>query len=75
MAGVSFGAAVRSLFRDSDVKTMKRYGIDLSSYDDVKARAADIYARLVEGDMPCDAAWGTDKLGIFREWMDGGMQP
>jgi hypothetical protein len=29
----------------------------------------------VDGDMPCDAAWDADKLGIFKEWMDGGMQP
>lgn len=75
MAAIGFAASVRNLFRESDIKTMKRYGIDLSSYDNVKMRAADIYARLVDGDMPCDAAWDADKLGIFKGWMDGGMQP
>ena len=73
MATQGFAADIRKLFRDSDVSTMKRYGIDLSSYDDVKKRAKDIYARLVDGDMPCDAAWDPEKLAVFKEWMDGGM--
>jgi hypothetical protein len=75
MAALGFAANIRTLFRDSDVKTMKRYGVDLSSYQDVKNRAADIYGRLVEGDMPCDAPWPTDALNTFKEWMDGGMLP
>jgi hypothetical protein len=75
MAALGFAANVRTLFRDSDVKTMKRYGVDLSTYEGVKARAKDIYARLVDGDMPCDGAWGTDALNTFKEWMDGGMLP
>jgi hypothetical protein len=75
MAASSFASDVRKLFRDSDVQTMKRYGIDLASYDNVKARAADIYARLVDGDMPCDGAWAPDQLQVFKEWMDGGMKP
>ncbi len=75
MANLGFAADVRKLFRDSDVETMKRYGIDLSSYDNVKARARDIYSRLVDGDMPCDGAWDAEKLGVFKEWMDSGMQP
>jgi len=52
---------------------MKRFGMDLSSYENVRARASDIYARLVDGDMPCDGAWDAEKLGLFKEWMDGGM--
>jgi len=75
MAIPGFAANVRILFRDSDVKTMKRYGVDLSSYEDVKARARDIYGRLVDGDMPCDGAWATEALNTFKEWMDGGMLP
>jgi hypothetical protein len=75
MAVPGFASDVRNLFRDSDVKTMKRYGIDLSNYENVKARAKDIYARLVDGDMPCDGAWDADKLRLFKEWMDGGMLP
>jgi hypothetical protein len=72
---VTFATDIRKLFRESDVTTMKRYSIDLSKYDNVKARAGDIYARLVEGDMPCDGAWDADQLRLFKAWMDGGMLP
>lgn len=75
MAALSFVSDVQNLFRESDVKTMKRYGIDLASHENVKARASDIYARLVDGDMPCDAPWGPDKLALFKDWMDSGMLP
>lgn len=73
MATHGFAADIRNLFRDSDVGTMKRYGMDLSKYDDVKKHANDIYSRLVDGDMPCDAPWDPEKIRIFKEWMDGGM--
>jgi hypothetical protein len=52
---LSFAADIRPLFRDSpDVDTMKRMGLDLSSYQDVKAQAEGIYSRLKDGSMPCD---------------------
>ena len=36
----SFAADIRPLFRDSpDVDSMQGYGLDLSNYSDVKARA------------------------------------
>jgi len=75
MAARSFAADVRKLFRDYDVESMKDYDIDLSQYEDVKAHANDIYARLVDGDMPCDNAWDAEKLNSFKEWMDSGMLP
>lgn len=41
----SFAADVRPLFRDDpDISTMKGFGIDLSSYEEVKAHSAEIYA-------------------------------
>ncbi len=73
---VSFATEIRPLFRDSpDVDSMQGFGLDLSSYDDVKARAADIYARLEDGTMPCDEAWPPERLALFRRWMDEGMAP
>lgn len=41
---VNFSVDIRPLFRDSDVETMKRFGLDLSSYDEVKEKATEIYA-------------------------------
>ncbi len=73
---ISFATEIRPLFRDStDVDTMQGFGLDLSSYDDVKARALDIYARLEDGTMPCDEAWPTERLALFRRWIDEGMAP
>jgi len=55
---IGFAADIRPLFRDSpDIDSMQSYGLDLSSYADVKARAAEIYEALANGSMPCDEAW------------------
>ncbi len=73
---IGFASDIRPLFRDSpDVDTMQGYGIDLSSYEDVKARANDIYARLEDGSMPCDESWPADRLALFKLWMDEGFAP
>lgn len=73
---VSFAKDIRPLFRDSpDVDTMKNFGIDLSSFDDVKARAEAIYATLLDGSMPCDEPWPKEQVDTFKRWMDEGMAP
>jgi len=52
---LSFAKDIRPFFRDSpDVESMREYGIDLSSFTDVKAHAEGIDATLVDGSMPCD---------------------
>ena len=33
---LSFERGIRPMFRDTDVDTMQNYGLDLSSYDEVK---------------------------------------
>jgi hypothetical protein len=73
---LSFAKDVRPLFRDSpDVDTMKRMGLDLSSYEDVKANVESIYSRVEDGSMPCDSAWPPEQVSLFKRWMDEGMQP
>ena len=73
---LSFAKDIRSLFRDSpDVDTMKDFGLDLSSFTDVKAHAAQIYARVLDGSMPCDEAWPKEQVALFKKWMDEGMAP
>jgi transaldolase len=46
-------------------------------YDDVKNNAPGIYDRLMDGSMPCDGAWPTEQIVLFRQWMDEGysLQP
>jgi hypothetical protein len=73
---ISFAKDIRPLFRDTpDVDSMKEYGLDLSSYSEVKGQAEIIYERLQDGSMPCDGAWPEERLALFRRWMDEGMAP
>jgi hypothetical protein len=70
---VSFSSHIRPFFRDSDVETMKRFGLDLSSYDQVKEKASEIFVTLEDGSMPCDEPWPKDNVALFKRWMDEGM--
>lgn len=73
---VSFAADIRPLFRDSpDIDSMKDYGLDLSSYEDVRAQAGAILERLEDGSMPCDDPWPKEQIALFKQWMDEGMAP
>ena len=73
---LSFVKDIRPLFRDTpDVDSMKKYGLDLSSYSDVKTKAQAIHAILLKGTMPCDGAWPKDRVAIFKRWIDDGMVP
>ena len=73
---LSFASDIRPLFRDSpDVATMKNMGLDLSSYEDVKAKAESIYSRLEDGSMPCDESWPKERVATFKRWIDEGMEP
>ena len=73
---LSFATDIRPLFRDSpDVDAMKSFGLDLSSYEDVKTQSEAIYARLEDGSMPCDDPWPKEQVARFRQWMEDGMAP
>ena len=72
---LSFARDIRPMFRDTDVETMQNYGMDLSSYADVKNKVQAIYATLAEGTMPCDGAWPKDQVATLKRWMDEGMAP
>lgn len=71
---LSFASDIRPLFRDTpDVESMKGMGLDLSSYEDVKAKAQAIYSRLEDGSMPCDGPWPAEQITKFKRWMEEGM--
>jgi hypothetical protein len=73
---LSFANDIRPLFRDDpDVEAMKPFGMDLSSYAEVKAQAASIYERLDDGSMPCDEPWPKEQIATFKRWMEEGMLP
>ena len=71
----SFVTNIRPLFRAKDVESMKRAGLDLSSYDAVSGRAEAILDRLRGGSMPCDGAWPAEQVALFATWISDGKQP
>jgi hypothetical protein len=76
MSPLSFTQAIRPLFREHDIQEMKEDAdFDLSKYEDVRARSADIYERLADGSMPSDGAWPAEHIAKFKKWMDEGMAP
>jgi hypothetical protein len=70
----SFERDIRPLFREDDVDSMS-FAFDLRTYDDVRANAEEIYERLADGSMPCDAEWPVDQVERFRAWIDAGANP
>ncbi len=71
---VSFAAHIKPLFRQRDQDSMS-FALDLWSYEDVKAHAADILERLGNGSMPCDGAWPRDRVEVFARWTTTQMLP
>ena len=72
-APVSYGEDIRPLFRESDRESM-RFAFDLWSYEDVAANVTAIFEKLSTGAMPCDGAWPSERVELFRRWMDTGMR-
>ena len=70
---VSYDEHIRPLFRENDHQSM-RFAFDLWSYQDVSANATAIFEKLSAGAMPCDAAWPSERVELFRQWMDTGMR-
>jgi len=69
-----FAKDIRPLFRAKDINSMKK-AFDLSSYDDVRARADAILGRVSAGSMPCDGPWPREQVDVFRRWVEEGMKP
>jgi hypothetical protein len=69
---MSYESDIRPLFREEDIAEMS-FAFDLSSYEEVREHADDIYARLADGTMPCDAPWPEEDVERFRAWIDSGM--
>jgi hypothetical protein len=68
---VGYERDIRPLFREKDVSSMS-FAFDLQSYDDVRANANGILAKLSDGSMPCDGVWPEEKVELFRNWVDAG---
>ena len=75
----SFKKDIRPLFRDVDVEHMKVYGLDLSSYQQVKDNAQSILDTVTSTDdnvrmpPPPDPPWIQAQIQLFRQWMADGF--
>ena len=76
---MSYAKDIRPMFTDVDVAHMKREGVDLSSYEDVKTNANDIYAQVSSGRMPPrssgESPWSQVWCNKFKSWQNQGCPP
>ena len=63
---------IKGLFNDVDIACMKRRGLDLSSFQDVKANAQGIHDAVSRGFMPPGSPWPASKVATFKQWIDAG---
>lgn len=63
---------IQHLFNDGDIACMKRRGLDLSSFQDVKANAQAILDAVSRGFMPPGNPWPSSRVDLFRQWIDAG---
>jgi hypothetical protein len=67
----SFENEIKPLFRDSDREAMLQ-AFDLWSFDDVTANGDRILGAVSAVSMPCDGPWPSDKVDLFKRWIDEG---
>ena len=72
---ISYASDIRPLFRDFDINSMIKAGLDLSSFEQVRDAADNILNRLEAGAMPCDGAWPEKDIQTFRRWIKDGKLP
>ena len=63
---------IKGLFNDGDIACMKRRGLDLSSYQDVKANAQNILDAISSGFMPPGNPWPQNWIDTFKRWIEIG---
>ena len=72
----TYMADIRHFFDDVDLAHMGRVGIDLSTYDHLKARSTDVYFQTVppNANMPPDPKrkWSPERSQSFKNWIRDG---
>lgn len=49
-----------------------RHALDLWDHAQVSDWADRILMRVEDGVMPCDQAWDSDKVAVFKKWISDG---
>jgi len=83
MAGVSFSADIKPLFRAIDIEHMKRFGVELDDYTYMSNpdNATRVLATLSPHDgkpatmPPGGPYWTPPQLALFAQWQNDGYQP
>ena len=65
-------AAVKDWFTATDIDHMLPYGIDLSSYESVRANIDRIHSAIETKRMP-PGGWPDEKIDCFKSWIDAGL--
>ena len=67
---ITFAANIRPLFRDGDIKCMRKGGVKLddAAWMCVPANAKLVYDSVSAGTMPPDAPWAADRVSLFKSW-------
>jgi hypothetical protein len=68
---MSYEQDIKPLFRERDRGAMLHM-FDLWSYADVSENADAILTAVRDGVMPCDGAWPSERVELFRGWVDEG---
>ena len=71
---LSFATDIRPLFRDEDIECMDPSGVHLDDHAwmSVPANAQSVYDQVSEGAMPPGEPWSSDRVSLFKKWMDAG---
>jgi hypothetical protein len=77
MMAVSFAQDIAPMFQQFDVNMAWRFG--LTNYDDVKANAALLYARMTSLSSPMPPLpyppFTAEQIELFNQWMLDGYAP
>lgn len=65
---------IRQMFTSIDVNHMSKQGLDLTSYEQVRATAGAIYGQVSLGNMPPGQPWSPDMVQTFFNWMANGFK-
>ena len=65
-------ANIKGLFNDGDIACMKRRGLDLSNYQDVRVNAQSILDTISSGFMPPGNPWPESWVETFKRWIEIG---